>query len=39
MSLIRTLTARRDLWSVSLEKPGFQLTLSRSEPATAASQT
>ena len=31
MGLIRTLTARRDLWSVSLEKTGFRLTLSRSE--------
>jgi oxaloacetate decarboxylase alpha subunit len=39
MSLIRALAARRDLWSVSLEKPGFRLTLSRSEPATAESQT
>ena len=39
MSLIRALTARRDLWSVSLEKAGFRLALSRSDPATAASQT
>jgi oxaloacetate decarboxylase alpha subunit len=31
MGLIRALTARRDLWSVSLEKTGFRLTLSRSE--------
>jgi oxaloacetate decarboxylase alpha subunit len=36
MSLIRALAARRDLWSVSLEKAGFRLTLSRSEPATDA---
>ena len=39
MGLIRTLAARRDLWSVSLEKPGFRLSLSRSEPATAAGRT
>ena len=39
MSLIRTLAARRDLWSVSLEKPGFRLALSRSEPAIAANRT
>jgi oxaloacetate decarboxylase alpha subunit len=30
MSLIRTLLARRDLWSVSLAKAGFRLELSRS---------
>lgn len=29
MELIRTLTARRDLWQVSLEKPGFKLELRR----------
>jgi oxaloacetate decarboxylase alpha subunit len=39
MSLIRALAARRDLWSVSLEKAGFRLALSRSDPATAPSQT
>jgi oxaloacetate decarboxylase alpha subunit len=32
MELIRTLTARRDLWQVSLEKSGFKLELRR-EPA------
>ena len=35
MNLIRTLAARRDLWSVSLEKAGFRLALSRSEPPAA----
>ncbi len=36
MNLIRTLAARRDLWSVSLEKAGFRLALSRSEPPAAS---
>lgn len=36
MRLIRTLAARRDLWSVSLEKQGFRLMLSRSDGASAA---
>jgi oxaloacetate decarboxylase alpha subunit len=36
IELIRMLTARRDLWSVSLEKAGFRLELRRSAaPATA----
>jgi oxaloacetate decarboxylase alpha subunit len=33
MNLIRTLTARRDLWRVSLEKSGFKLELRRSDTA------
>ena len=36
MNLIRTLTARRDLWSVSLEKQGFRLMLNRSGRESAA---
>jgi oxaloacetate decarboxylase alpha subunit len=36
MRLIRTLAARRDLWSVSLEKQGFRLMLSRADGASAA---
>jgi oxaloacetate decarboxylase alpha subunit len=35
LGLIRTLTARRDLWSVTLEKQGFHLSLSRAGSATA----
>jgi oxaloacetate decarboxylase alpha subunit len=35
MSLIRTLTARRDLSQVSVEKPGFRLELRRAASATA----
>jgi oxaloacetate decarboxylase alpha subunit len=34
MSLIRILTARRDIWQVSLEKAGFKLELRRNSPAT-----
>ena len=36
MGLIRTLAARRDLWSVSLEKQGFRLILKRSDGAATA---
>ena len=35
MSLIRALTARRDIWHVSLEKAGFKLELRRNSPAMA----
>jgi oxaloacetate decarboxylase alpha subunit len=35
MSLIRKLTARRDLTQVSVEKAGFRLELRRAAPATA----
>ena len=35
MKLIRTLTARRDIWHVSLEKAGFKLELRRNAPAMA----
>jgi oxaloacetate decarboxylase alpha subunit len=35
MSLIRTLTARRDIWHASLEKAGFKLELRRHAPAPA----
>jgi oxaloacetate decarboxylase alpha subunit len=35
MNLIRTLTGRRDLWRVSLEKSGFKLELRRSNAAPA----
>jgi len=36
MSLIRKLTARRDLWHVSVQKPGFKLELRRHAPAPPA---
>jgi len=36
MRLIRTLTARRDLWQVSLEKAGFKLELRRSNESAAS---
>ena len=39
MDLIRTLTARRDLSSVSVEKAGFRLALRRTTPPTAAGST
>jgi len=39
MSLIRTLTARRDLWQVAVEKSDCRLDLRRSAPAGAAERT
>jgi len=39
MSLIRTLTARRDLTQVSVEKPGFRLELRRTAISNCADMT
>jgi oxaloacetate decarboxylase (Na+ extruding) subunit alpha len=36
MSLIRTLTARKDIWQISLEKAGFRLELRSHSPEMAS---